>query len=438
MLATVLLQLAVIALCAVFVRAEVALLSLNRSSLERLAEDGDKRASAILSFIGRGDRRLNNSRVVIDALLMLGTAFSSANIVPVIEAELALVGTVAHWLCVLAVVFIVGVLSIAFGELAPRRAVMRDPQATAFRLFGFVRVGYFLLLPTSWLAAALSGVMLTVLGIKRSEPAEVITEERIKMLLDTGNERGTIDSMEHQMIKNIFEFDDISIAEVCTHRRDVNFLYRDDDISVWQDRVIQTRHNYYPICGDNSDDVIGVLSVRKFFRAECPDTATALRVASDEPFFVPENMKADILFNQMKEKKTYFAVVIDEYGGTRGVITIHDLLELLVGAMGDSGEETVEEIKSIGGDTWEILGSASLGEVSEALGIQLEDEDHDTFGGYVVGLLGSIPQDGAEPSLETDRLSIRVSVVSEHRIEKTEVRKKKPDTERAPEAEEAQ
>ncbi len=425
-------------LCAVFVRAEVALFSLNRSSIERLAEDGDKRASAILDFIGKGDRKLNNSRIVIDALLMLGSAFSSANIAPAVETKLSIDGGAAHWLCVLIIVFAVGVLSIAFGELAPRRASMRDPQATAFRLFGAVRVGYILLLPMSWLASALSAVFLTVFGVKRSEPAEAITEERIKMLLDTGNERGTIDSMEHQMIKNIFEFDDISIAEVCTHRRDVNFLYRDDDISVWQERVIQTRHNYYPICGDNSDDVIGILSVRKFFRAECPDTATALAVASDAPFFVPENMKADVLFNQMKEKKTYFAVVIDEYGGTRGVITIHDLLELLVGAMGDSGEETVEEIKPVGDDEWEILGSASLGDVGEALGIELEDEDHDTFGGYVVGLLGSIPQDGAELSLETDRLCIRVSGVSEHRIEKTLVRKKRPDAERASQSEEAE
>lgn len=430
MLLTVALQLALIVLCAIFARAEVATLSLNKASLEKLSETGDKRAMGLLNAINKNDKYVVSALVTAELMLMIGCAFSVYSFAPSLSR--VLVGEsggawaeVCPYICVLAVALVVAAVSISFGELIPRRATLRDPQATAVRLFGFVRVAHTLLFPMIFVISGITALTIRMLGI--SAPAvtdESVAEERIKRIIDSGNERGAIDNMEHQMIKNIFEFDDISVSEVCTHRRDVNFLYRDDDISAWHDWVSKTRHNYYPVCGENTDDVIGILSVRKFFRADCPNTEVAIKLATDPPFFVPETMKADVLFNKMKEKRTYFAVVIDEYGGTRGVITIHDLLELLVGEMEDSGEETVEEIKELGDGKWEILGSASLDDVSEALGVEIDDEDHDTFGGYVVGALGSIPQDGKEVSLETERFSIRVLSVSEHRIERTEVVKK--------------
>lgn len=430
MLLTVALQLVLIVLSAVFARAEVAMLSLNKASLEKLSENGDKRALGLLNAINKNDKYVVGARIAAELMLMLGCAFSVYYFAP--NLNRVLVGEnsgawaeACPYVCVLAVALAVSAISISFGELIPRRVPLRDPQATALRLFGFVRAGHTLLFP---IISVISGIMaLTIRMLGISAPAatdESVAEERIKRIIDSGNEHGAIDNMEHQMIKNIFEFDDISVSEVCTHRRDVNFLYRDDDISAWHDWVSKTRHNYYPVCGENTDDVIGILSVRRFFRADCPNTEVAIKLATDPPFFVPETMKADVLFNKMKEKRTYFAVVIDEYGGTRGVITIHDLLELLVGEMDDLGEETVEEIKELGEGKWEILGSASLGDVSEALGVELDDEDHDTFGGYIVGALGSIPQDGKEVSLETERLSIRVLCVSEHRIERAEVIKK--------------
>jgi putative hemolysin len=223
------------------------------------------------------------------------------------------------------------------------------------------------------------------------------------------------------MIQNIFEFDDILISEVCTHRRDVDMLYREDTIDEWREKIVTSRHGLYPICGEGPDDIIGVLNIRKFFRADCKTVEDAIAKACEKPYFVPENMKADVLFSNMKETRNYFAIVVDEYGGTSGVITIHDLLELLVGDMGDKEDEVIEEIVCLNEEEnqWKIIGSASLEKVATELGVTFEAEDCDTFGGYIFGLLGEIPDDGAQLDLETEELTIKVESVADHRIEET-------------------
>ncbi len=150
----------------------------------------------------------------------------------------------------------------------------------------------------------------------------------------------------------------------------------------------------------------------------------AMRLASEKPYFVPENMKADMLFNNMKETKNYFAVVVDEYGGINGVITMHDLLELLVGDMDDKEDTVIIEIEQLEDNEWRILGLASIEEINEALDLYIADEDYDTFGGYILSLLGEIPEDGSTFELETDELKIKVESVIDHTIDSTLVIKK--------------
>jgi putative hemolysin len=171
------------------------------------------------------------------------------------------------------------------------------------------------------------------------------------------------------------------------------------------------------------DDIIGVLSVRKFFRAECKNVEEGLRLA-EKPYFVPETTKADVLFEYMQKERNYFAVVVDEYGGTSGVITMHDLLEFLVGDLGDKDEQIVPEIERLGETDWAILGSASLESVAKELDVDLKSDEWDTFGGYIIGLLDTIPDDGTTFELQTDNFIIRVERVEDHRIERTRVTKK--------------
>lgn len=412
--------------CAIFRGTEVAVFALNRAELEKLADGGNARASKILKFISENDRFLNYSHIATDLCLMLGSAYAasfySAKIVTLVSS---VDGAWLEYVCIFFITVLFSFFSIALGDIVPRHAAMKNPQRFAFRNFGFVRVGFILLSPTILVVSAISFLCVKLIGEGTQESSVNMTETMIRQILDNETEEENSDNLDqHKMIRKIFEFDDISIAELCTHRRDVDFLCRDDDIDKWNETINGTRHNYYPICGDNNDNVISVLNVRKYLSDNFTDTSEAIKQAGSEPFFVPENMKADVLFNKMKEKRTYFAVVIDEYGGTRGVITMIDLVETLVGDMHDEEVQKEEEITQLEEGKWQILGSASLDEVNEALEMYIEDEDHDTFGGYIVGVYGSIPADGSVLQFETNDLIINILSVTDHRIEKTEVIKR--------------
>jgi putative hemolysin len=278
--------------------------------------------------------------------------------------------------------------------------------------------------PFVWLSTKSTNGMLYLFRIDPKETEETVTEEDIRLMIDSGSEQGSIDSMEQEMIRNIFEFDDISLGEVCTHRRDVTFLYKDDSIEEWKNIINQTRHRYYPICGEGVDDIVAVLSASKFFHESLNHASRAVLEASEKPYFVPETMKADVLFTAMKETRNHFAIVVDEYGGTRGVITMHDLLELLVGDLGEKGYDYVEDIKKLDDGRFEIRGSALLRDVEEELGLSFDDDDYDTFGGYIFSLLDVIPEDGTQIELETEDIVIHVESIEDHRIERTIVTKK--------------
>ena len=165
------------------------------------------------------------------------------------------------------------------------------------------------------------------------------------------------------------------------------------------------------------------MNIKKFFRTDNSTPEAVIRAAAEKPYFVPENMKADVLFQNMKETRNYFAIVIDEYGGMSGVVTMHDLLELLVGDLVDKDEEYSLEIEKLGENEWRIAGAASLEKVGEELELSFDAEECDTFGGYIFGLLGAVPDDGTTLELETDDLKIQVVSVEDHRIESTVVRK---------------
>lgn len=437
----IIIQILLIAANALFAMAEFAVMSVNSAKLEKLADDGDKKAKKLLKANKSSSRLLSAIQVAMRFAALLGAAFAAYsfseplmtwfNALPFMQnAGFAFPESVF----VILVTVILSFFSIVFGELIPKRIAMKYSEKVAYGLLGVLRFISVIFAPFAWILTKVSNLILRIFGIKPDDQAEAASEEELRIMLDTSSERGEIDTLENEMIQNIFEFDDISISEVFTHRKKVSFLHRDDSIDDWKKTLAKTRHGYYPICGDTVDDIIAVLNVKKFFRFECKNKAMAMRLATEKPYFVPENMKADVLFNNMKENKNYFAVVVDEYGGNSGIITIHDLLELLVGDMDDKEDTVVIEIQPLENDQWRILGSAPLEEVEEMLDIKIEAEDCDTFGGYILTLLGEIPNDGAVLDLETDILAIHVESVQDHTIQSTVVSMKQPVAEDAEEA----
>ena len=244
------------------------------------------------------------------------------------------------------------------------------------------------------------------------------------MMIDAGSERGTIDCDEKEMIQNVFEFDDISLDEICTHRTDVAVLWADDDKEEWEKTIHESRHSLFPVCGEGVDDILGVMDAKDYFRLRDLNREEIMAKAIRPAYFVPESIKADILFRNMKKSGNYFAVVLDEYGGMDGIITLRDLLEQLVGDLVEEDDEKrPEDIEQVGEKIWRIQGSTPLDDVVDELGVDLPIDEYDTFGGYIFGNLGSIPDDGSQFELETEELHIKVIEVKEHRVESTIVQK---------------
>ena len=429
----ILLQVVLIALNAIFASAEAAFLSINSARIEKIIEEGDKKtrkkARKLQKLTKDSSKFLSTIQVAITLAGFLGSAFAAdafaEDITDWFNSLGFIVGNgiaVPEEVFVVLITLVLSFFSIVCGELVPKKIAIKNAEKLSLALAGFIRFVSVIFAPIVWILTGTTNTILRMFGINPDEEEEAASEEEIRIMLDTSSEAGAIDSMENEMIQNIFEFDDILISEVCTHRREVSMLYRDETVEEWREKIIESRqHAFYPICGEDADDVIGVLNTRTFFREEFATTEEAIANASEKPYFVPGNMKADVLFSNMKETRNYFAIVVDEYGGTSGVITIHDLLELLVGDMGDKEDEVIEEIVCLNEEEkqWKVLGSASLEKVADELGVTFEAEDCDTFGGYIFGLLGEIPDDGAQLDLETDELTIKVESVADHRIEET-------------------
>lgn len=427
MLGAVILQIVLIVLNAIFASAEIAVISMGSAKIESLAESGDKRAKKLLNLSANPSKFLSTIQVAITLAGLLGSAYAADNFAsPLVQVLLKtgvpLSETVLQSICVFLITIVLSYFSIVFGELVPKRVAMRNAEKTALGLSGLLAFVSRVFAAFVWVLTKSTNGILRLFKINPEGGEETVTEEEIRLMLDAGSQKGTIDSAENEIIQQIFKFDDVSVSEICTHRKDVVFLSEEDDADEWEKILVQSRHTFYPVIGKTADEITGVLNVKKYFRKGASgDRAQYV----EKPTFVPETMKADDLFAAMKKEKNYFAVVVDEYGGTRGIITVKDLLEFLVGDLGDKDEKKEETIEKIGENEWLVYGSAPLDEVSETIDVPLSTEDWDTFGGYVLGLLDSVPEDGSSFVLETDELTITVKSVRDRRVEKTVVYKKR-------------
>ena len=428
----ILLQVVLIALNAIFASAEAAFLSINSARIEKIIEDGDKKtrkkARKLQKLTKDSSKFLSTIQVAITLAGFLGSAFAADSFSTPLTAWFNSLYfmvennvQVPETVFVILITLVLSFFSIIFGELVPKKIAMKNAEKLSLSLAGFIRFVSVIFAPIVWILTKTTNGMLRICGVNPHEEEEAVSEEEIKIILDASSEKGEIEEGEKEMIQNVFDFNDILISEVCTHRRDVLMLPADGTMDDWMEKLSQSRHSYYPVYGEGVDDIVGVLDVKKFFRSGCTSVQQAMEIAMDKPYFVPENTTTDVLFENMKKSRDYFAIVNDEYGGTTGVITIHDLLELLVGDMDDKEDEIVEEIVCVSEEenTWKILGSASLEKLADELGVSFDAEDCDTFGGYIFGLLGEIPDDGAQFDLETEELLIKVESVADHRIEST-------------------
>ncbi|MDE5557593.1 MAG: hemolysin family protein [Ruminococcus sp.] len=422
----IILQILFILICAIITTAESALISLNDSRLEKLAENGGKKARRLKKLVDNPNDFLLSSQTAVKLSEFVSAGIAVLNFSGRLSEILkeSVPESVAGFISVAVILLIITFLMMTFGEFIPKRLSAKNPEKLALRFSGMLTVVSALFRPFVSVMNAVSCGILKLIGVNPEKTAEIVTEEEILMMSDAGAETGAIDEDENRIIKNIFAFDDMTAGQICTHRTEVSVLWADDDIEVWEEIIHRTRHSVFPVCSESIDNVVGVLDAKDYFRTDKKNYENIIENAVREPYFVHENMKADKLFAHMKKNKdNHFAVVVDEYGGMSGIITITDLVEKLVGEFADDEEEAFEKVMKTGINTWTVQGNATVGEVCDALEISLDTDKNETFGGYVIAELGNIPKNSEKISVDSDGLHIEILKIKHHRIELCRVTK---------------
>jgi len=426
-----LLQVVLIALNAIFACAEIAVLSINEVKLERMAEQGDKRAKRLFRLTREPAKFLSTIQVAITLSGFLGSAFAAENFSdPLVDWVVSLGVTIPRatldTLALILITIILSYFTLVFGELVPKRVAMKRAEALGLSISGLVSGISVAFKPVVWFLSISTDTILRLMGIDPNETEEQVSEEEIRMMVDAGSEKGAIDEQEKEFIENVFEFDDLTAEEIATHRTDVTILWKEDAIEQWDETIHESRHTLYPVCEDSPDNVVGVLNAKDYFRLRDKSRENVLALVKPA-FFVPETIKADVLFRKMKKTRNNMAVVLDEYGGMEGIITLNDLVERLVG---DLGEDTPEEeaaephIEQLNETTWALIGNVDLYDIEQALDVDIGLEEVDTFTGLVFNELDMVPGDG-DQNIELDfkGLHIRITRVEDHQIVYAEVTK---------------
>ena len=401
--------------------AEIAVLQVGEAKLKKLSEEGNKKAKKLLEFTEEPSRFLSTIQVAITLAGFLSSAFAAESFAGILDGRvLRLIPTlsveVIHPISIVLITLILSYISIVFGELVPKRLAQVHTEAIALNIAPILSLVSLLTNPLVFLLSASTNAILRLIGIDPDEDTVGISEEE-------GLEKGTIESTENEFIQNVFEFNDLTVEDVCTHRTDVAMLYIEDTDRQWRRTIHEHRFACYPICGKDDDDIIGILNTKDYFRLNDLSRPNVMKNAVDRPFFISQNMKVSDLFETMKKERKYYGVVLDEYGGMTGIVTLHDLVEALVGDLHEEDEiPEPDPIEAVSENEWIILGTADLEDVNEELKINLDLEAADTFGGYIMGILGKVPEDGTCFHLDTDNLSIDVAEIKNHRIGKTVVR----------------
>ena len=406
---------------AIFASAEIAIISMSEAKVNKLIADGNKKAKGLLKLVQNPAKLLATIQIAITLSGFLGSAFAADNFASKIVNALTIAGivtpdTFAMWnsICVVGVTLILSYFTLVFGELVPKRFAMRKSEGLALSLAGPLNFISKLFTPFVWFLTLSTNTVLRCMSIDPKKLAEEVHEDDILLMVDNSDK---ILDEEKQMIQNVFEFNDIAVNDFATHRTEVTVLWEDDSLETWDSIIRSTFHKHYPVCKDTTDNIIGILNIKPYFQMEKRTKEKVLAECLSKPYLVPETIKADLLFKQMKQSKTCFAVVLDEHGGVNGVVTFDDILEQIVG---DFNEDTIEEAQpnmvKTDENQWAVLGITPIDEINETFGTEFPEEEYDTFGGLVFGRYGSIPDDDTEFSVEIDNISVHVTIIKDHKI----------------------
>lgn len=429
MLTAIFVLMILIVLNAFFAASEIALISLNDNKIRYMADGGDKKAKLLKNLLSEPSRFLATIQIGITLAGFLASAFASESFAdPLVKFLLAAGIPIPEvWLKTAAVFVITLILSyftLVLGELVPKRLAMKKAESIAMFAAKPLHALSIITAPFVKLLTASTNFFVKLFGVDPHAEEEHVTEEEIRMMVDVGEEKGTIHETEKEMINNIFEFNNKTVSDIMTHRTDIAALSVDASLSNVTSFINTEKYSRIPVYEDSIDNIIGVMHSKYLIQYLTDDNDKAnfnLKDMIKQPYFVPASKRTDELFKELQRNKTHLAIIIDEYGGTAGIVTLEDLIEEIVGNIFDEDDDEERDMEKIDDNTFVIKGYVSLDAVQEALGVNLPIDDYETLSGFIIGHTGRIPEKGDESTIEFNELVFKIEEVEEKKISKVKV-----------------
>lgn len=413
----------IIILTAIFSSAEVALVVVSDSKVNEDVLNNNKKALKIQKFTNESKRYLLSIQVMITLLTLVNGAIALDafyNDVMSLFNDLNWLKPIAMFLIIFVILFV----QLVFGRLIPRRLANKYTDTLAYQTIGFIKFIHTILLPITWLLNKSSMVFGRLFALKPEEGERKMTEEEIRTIVEYSSRSGNIDEEESEMIQNVFDFSDTAVEEIMTHRTEISAINIKSTRKQIIEYVQNERFTRFPVFENDIDHIIGTLHVKDLLKfLDNAEEKFSLKKLLREPYFVPDSKKTDELFREMQQQKNHIAIVLDEYGGTAGIVTIEDLIEEIVGNIQDEYDEDEEEINQIDAYTYEIEGLTNIDDVEDELEIGLPVEDYDTISGFILGQLGRFPDQDEKVSIEFNNCVFEIMETNENVITRVKVTK---------------
>lgn len=406
---------------AFFAGAEMAVVSVNKNRIKVLADEGSKRAALLQTLFEDSTKFLSTIQVAITLAGFFSSASAATGISQVLGGWIAQFGIpYSNTIAVVVVTIILSYFTLVFGELVPKRIALQKAEAFSLFVVQPIYIISKILSPFIKLLSLSTNGFLHLIGMKTENLEEAVSEEEIKKMLETGSENGVFNEIEKEMINSIFSFDDKTAKDVMVPRREVFAIDIEEPLEKILDEILETRHSRIPVYEEQIDNIIGILQVKDVMIEARKKSfeEVDIRALLKEAFFVPDGKSTDEFFREMQKTKNRMAVLIDEYGGVSGILTVEDLVEEVMGEITDEHEEEVVELQKIGEKEYLLDGSILIEELNEKLNLKLETENYDTLSGYLIEELGYIPKDSGQCELDADGVHFKILEVKEKRIRK--------------------
>lgn len=407
-----------------FAASEIAFISLNDAKIDVLTKEGDKKAKKIKDMLTNPSKFLATIQIGITFAGFLSSAFASetfaSELAPILNNWMPSISlTMWNNISIIVITIILSYFTLIFGELVPKRIAMKYGEKIAFATIGVIRAISIVTAPFVKLLTISTNLVSNIFGVSETDE-EIVTEEEIRMMVDVGEEKGTIEREEKNMINNVFELNDKTVSEIMVPRKEIYALDGDMTLSEVLEEVAEhITYSRIPIYDDNIDNIIGIAYIKDLVLST-KNKNTKVKNLVKDAYLVPETKPVNELFKELRRNTKQMAIIIDEYGGTSGIVTMEDIVEEIVGEIYDEYDEVEKFSEKLDDHTYILSGSLAIYEVEDILGIELEDDgEYNTLSGYLVEILGRVPTKKDEKDIiKTDNISYEIIKVKDMHIEK--------------------